>query len=68
MANLGNNFYPKLVKISSELGMSPEDLLAVMVSESGINPTAHEKKYGASGLMQFMPSTLKALNFKRLSR
>lgn len=64
MSNLGSNFYPKLVQISSELGMKPEDLLCVMVSESGINPSAHEKKYGASGLIQFMPSTLKSLNYK----
>jgi hypothetical protein len=44
-ANLGPNFYPKLVQISSELGMRPEDLLAVMTSESGLNPSAYEEKY-----------------------
>lgn len=64
MVNLGKNFYPKLVQISSELGMKPEDLLAVMVSESGINPAAHEKKYNGGGLLGFMPYTLKSLNFK----
>lgn len=63
MANLGANFYPKLIQISSELGMKPEDLLAVMVSESGINPSAHEKVHGASGLVQMMPFTLKGLKF-----
>jgi len=63
MSNLGPNFYPKLVQISSELGMNPEDLLSVMVSESGIDPSAHEKQYGASGLVQMMPSTLKGLKF-----
>lgn len=62
-ANLGNDFYPKLVEISSELGMKPEDLLAVMVSESGLNPSAYEAKYKGSGLVGFMPDTLKGLGF-----
>lgn len=63
MANLGANFYPKLVQISSELGMKPEDLLTVMVSESGIDPSAHEKVYNGGGLVGFMPDTLKGLKF-----
>lgn len=58
MANLGPNFYSKLVDIAGETGMRPEDILAVMVSESGINPAAHNPHGGATGLMQFMPSTL----------
>lgn len=64
MAGLGDNFYPRLVQMAREVGMAPEDLLAVMVSESGIDPTAHEKKHGASGLIQFMPKTLKGLDYK----
>src|SRR5579885_1376654 len=64
MANLGANFYPKLVQISNELGMKPEDLLAVMTSESGINPSAYESKFHGSGLLGFMPDTLKGLGFK----
>jgi len=64
MPNLGPNFYPKLVNIASELGMKPEDLLAVMISESGLNPSAVEDKYKGSGLIGFMPDTLKGLNFK----
>lgn len=63
-ANLGANFYPKLVQISSEVGMKPEDLLAVMVSESGLNNTAYESKYKGAGLVGFMPSTLKGMGFK----
>lgn len=62
--NLGSNFYPKLVEISSELGMKPEDLLAVMVSESGIDPSAHEHQFNGGGIIGFMPQTLKNLNFK----
>ena len=62
--NLGQNFYPKLVQIASEVGMKPEDILAIMVSESGINPGSYEKKYHGSGLIGFMPDTLKSLNYQ----
>lgn len=64
MSNLGSNFYPKLVQISNELGMNPEDLLLVMTSESGINPSSFESKYHGAGLLGFMPDTLKGLGFK----
>jgi hypothetical protein len=50
--------------MTSELGMKPEDLLAVMVSESGINPGAGNKSSGASGLIQFMPGILAGTGFK----
>jgi hypothetical protein len=62
MANLGANFYPKLVQMASELGMKPEDIIAVMTSESGMNPAAHNPG-GASGLIQFMPDTLRSIKF-----
>lgn len=63
MPNLGTDFYSKLTQVSSEVGMKPEDLLATMVSESGINPAAHNPG-GASGLIQFMPDTLKNVGYK----
>ena len=63
-ANLGANFYPKLVQVSSDLGMKPEDLLAVMTSESGLNPSAYESKFHGAGLLGFMPDTLKGLGYK----
>lgn len=44
--------------------MKPEDLLAVMVSESGLNPGAVEQKYKGSGLVGFMPDTLKGLGYQ----
>ncbi|NJO18728.1 MAG: SIKE family protein [Thioploca sp.] len=44
--------------------MKPEDLLAVMTSESGLNPSAYEEKYKGSGLIGFMPDTLKGLGYK----
>lgn len=64
MANLGNNFYQKLSLMAQELGMKPEDVVAIMVSESGINPSAHNKNGGASGLIQFMPKTLPTVGYK----
>lgn len=64
MAKLGPDFYKKLVEITNELGMKAEDLLVVMSIESGLDPTAHNKNGNASGLVQFMPSTLKGYGFK----
>jgi Transglycosylase SLT domain len=64
VANLGSSFYSKLVEIASETGMKPEDILAIMVSESGINPQARNPNGGATGLVQFMPGVLKGLGFK----
>ena len=64
MPNLGANFYKKLIKVTSELQMNPEDLLCIMVSESGINPSALNPNGKAAGLIQFMPSTLKGLGYK----
>jgi hypothetical protein len=63
MPNLGKNFYTKLVQISSELGMKPEDIIAIMVSESGLNPAAKNTSGNATGLIQFMPATLKGMGF-----
>jgi hypothetical protein len=67
MVELGSNFYTKLVQIASELGMKPEDMVNIMVSESGLNPAAHNKNGDASGLIQFMPSTLKGMKFNGTS-
>lgn len=61
MLNL--EFYKKLTKICSELQMKPEDLLLIMKLESGISPTAHNPSGNASGLIQFMPSTLKNMGY-----
>ena len=61
--NLGENFYPKLVRVSNQLGINPEDLLAVMASESGISASQQGHAANASGLIQFMPQTLKSLGF-----
>jgi len=66
MANLGANFYPKLVQIASEVGMKPEDIIAIMASESGINPNIPNQA-GAHviGLIQFSEGTLKGLGYDK---
>lgn len=64
MTSLGPEFYKKLVEMSNELGMKPEDILNVMAVESGLNPSAHNQNGNASGLVQVMPSTLKGIGFK----
>jgi Transglycosylase SLT domain len=58
------SFYQKLLEVSNDVQMKPEDLLNVMAVESGIDPTAHNRNGNASGLLQFMPSTLKNMGFQ----
>lgn len=50
-------FISKLQYISDELNINPDWLLMVMFLESGINHRAVNKTGGATGLIQFMPST-----------
>jgi hypothetical protein len=66
MTNLGSNFYPKLIQVASEVGMKPEDIIAIMSSESGINPNIPNRA-GAHviGLIQFSEGTLKGLGFNK---
>jgi hypothetical protein len=63
--NLGANFYKKLIDVCKDVSMKPEDLLNVMAFESGIDPSKPNMAGGsASGLLQFIPSTLKGLGYK----
>ncbi len=54
-------FKEKLEEVSKNLHINPNWLMAVMWHESGIDPTRQNKSGGASGLVQFMPATAKAL-------
>jgi hypothetical protein len=58
---ISSSFSTKLNDISQELGMNPRDLLLVIYLESGANPAARNPNGGATGLIQFMPSTLKGM-------
>lgn len=58
---LDKAFLNKVKEISARIGCNYKDLLAIMNSESGLNPQAVNKNGGATGLIQFMPSTAKSL-------
>lgn len=59
-------FAAKVKEISKKLDIDPNWLMAVMNSESGLNPQARNTKYPvgggyATGLIQFIPSTARHL-------
>ena len=54
-------FKEKLIDICNKLNIDPNWLMIVMNSESGLNPKAVNKLGGATGLIQFMPDTARAL-------
>jgi hypothetical protein len=60
---LTDAFFQELKAISARLGSDPGDLLAVMVSESNVDPKAQNPHGKATGLIQFMPQTLKGLGW-----
>jgi hypothetical protein len=63
-SQLGPDFYQELVSMSQRVGMKPEDILAVMYSESGLKPEIFAAGTGgAVGLVQMVPSTLNGLGF-----
>lgn len=53
--------HPKTAIVADILGVQPEWLENVMWIESRLNPQAVNKVSGATGLIQFMPATAKAL-------
>jgi len=54
-------FEKKIKDISAKLQVNPNWLMVVMNSESGLKPSAYNPTGGATGLIQFMPSTAKSL-------
>lgn len=54
-------FANRLTQVSAILKTQPNWLLQVFHAESGVNAQAVNKQTGASGLIQFMPATAKAL-------
>ncbi|MCL2782616.1 MAG: Ig-like domain-containing protein [Propionibacteriaceae bacterium] len=51
------DFLNKVLQVANQLKANPDDLMAVMAAESGINPYAVNPNGGATGLIQFMPAT-----------
>ena len=62
-SKLGSGFCAKLEEIAKNINCDPNDLLALMQSESGLNPKAVNTSSGATGLIQFIPSTLSSLGY-----
>ena len=60
---LGAGFCDKIEYVAKELNCDPEDLLAMMYSESGIDPQCGKGQGKAVGLIQFMPSTAEAYGY-----
>lgn len=54
-------FLAKVAQIASMLGVTADELMAMFYIESAVNPAAVNKYTGATGLIQFMPATAKAL-------
>ncbi len=76
--DISDDFFPELQRVAAELStptseVKPRDMMAVMMSESGVYAKAHnngppgapyEKQYHASGLIQFMPFILVGLGYR----
>ena len=58
--NLSEGFYNKVVEISKQIGCDPNELMGLMYSESGLD-SRKSNSIGATGLIQFLPSTAKSL-------
>lgn len=55
--NTSQAFRDRVVVIARDLGLDPNYLMAIMSFESSLNPQAVNSSSGATGLIQFMPST-----------
>lgn len=60
---LADRFFADTKAVCGRLSCAPEDLLGVMESESGIQPWSQNSQGKATGLIQFMPATLKGLGW-----
>ncbi|TNE46301.1 MAG: lytic transglycosylase [Deltaproteobacteria bacterium] len=63
MENTTPEFRQKVADIADRLGMDPQHLMAVMSFETGgsFSPSIRNRTSGATGLIQFMPSTARGL-------
>lgn len=60
-----SEFRSTLVDVAQRLGIDPTDLAAIIAFESAFNPQARNVKSGATGLIQWLPST--AIDLYRLT-
>lgn len=62
-ADLSDSFFLRHAGVAQRLGVDPFDLLKPMYSESNIRAAAHNPNGDASGVLQFMPATLRGLGW-----
>lgn len=62
VSGLSGDFVAKAKQVAQRLNCNYDDLLAVMNSESGLNPQAVNRTSGASGLIQFTSVAVKEMN------
>lgn len=55
------SFIKEVNRVAAKYNFSPGALIGLMMSESGIDPQARNPNGGATGLIQFMPATARAL-------
>ena len=72
--DLSDRFFIDIIAGCDRLQIDPLDLLAVMMAESNVKASAQNANSNASGLIQFLPSTLRGIGwsgtpqkFRRLS-
>ena len=61
IARTSRAFREELVKVGERLAVDPNFIAAVISNESGFNPQTVNPTGGATGLIQFMPATAKAM-------
>ncbi len=61
LAMHGQPFLDKLDAVAGRIGVTPDAMLKVMNSESGLRTDAVNPNGGATGLIQFMPATARGL-------
>jgi hypothetical protein len=61
--DLSDEFFDDTINLCDRLGIDPMDLLGVMMAESNVKANAKNPTSNASGLIQFLPSTLTHLGW-----
>ena len=64
-ADLSDGFFAKIPPLSEKLQVAQDDLLAVMNFESGVYASAQNASTKATGLIQFMPQTMRGMGWTR---
>src|SRR5438874_1811532 len=61
--DLSDQFFADIVEICGRIQCDPLDMLGTMMNESGVRERARNATSNASGLIQFLPSTLAGLGY-----